>query len=93
MRLESAMNRSQKLILDTSGLNHLADDPDCTWLLAGITSGYFPRTTSTIVEEIAATDDDQRKRHLLDLCQGGRECYSPHGSLFVRCHALQTPQR
>ncbi len=63
------MNRSNRLILDTSGLNHLADDPERQSLLAGITSGYFPRITSTNIEEIAATVGAQRKKELLDVCQ------------------------
>src|SRR5882724_749108 len=63
------MNSSNRLILDASGLNHLADDPERPSLLAGITSGYFPRITSTNIEEIAATVGAQRKRELLDVCQ------------------------
>ena len=58
------------LIPDTSGLNHLARDPECPALLAGITAGYFPRITSTNLEEIAATTKAGQKRQLLDVCQG-----------------------
>ncbi len=35
----------QRLSFDTSGVNALADSPDCAALLAGISSGYFTRLT------------------------------------------------
>lgn len=63
------MNHSNRLILDTSGVNHLADDPERPSLMAGITSGYFSRITSTNIEEIAANVGTERKTQLLDVCQ------------------------
>jgi hypothetical protein len=57
----------QRLSFDTSGVNALADSPDCAALLAGIRSGYFACLTFPSVAEPLATSDPHRRNTLFDI--------------------------
>lgn len=58
-----------KLILDTSGINALADDPECTVMLPGVRSAYLVGVTETAVSEIAANSDETRRIQLLGIVE------------------------
>src|SRR5216684_2696643 len=71
----------QRLSFDTSGVNALADSPDCAALLAGISSGYFTRLTFPSVAEPLATTNEARRNRLFDTLNALRlngECLEAH---------------
>ena len=59
----------KKLILDTSGINALADDPECTVMLPGVRSAFLVGVTETAVSEIAANSDETRRIQLLGIVE------------------------
>src|SRR6266571_5598039 len=77
--------RKPVLTFDTSGLNHLADDPDRPAIVAGLRVGYFTRLTLTSVEEISANSSRARRDDLVGLCGSllaAGECVHPHNWLL-----------
>src|SRR6266436_3998255 len=86
----------QRLSFDTSGVNALADSPDCAALLAGIRSGYFTRLTFPSVAEPLATSDPVRRNRLFDVLnalQLNGECVEAHNWILtelVQKHAKNT---
>jgi len=83
----------QRLSFDTSGVNALADSPDCAALLAGIKCGYFTRLTFPSIAEPLATADPARRNSLFEILNGLRlngECLEAHNWILtelVRNHA------
>lgn len=53
------------LTLDTSAINHLADDPESEALIAGLTAGFFVRHSFSSVSEVIATTDPVRRSQLI----------------------------
>jgi len=86
----------QRLSFDTSGVNALANSPDCAVLLAGIRSGYFTRLTLPSVAEPLATSDPVRRNKLFDVLNALRlngECLKAHDWILtqlVQNHAKNT---
>lgn len=81
------MSGQPRLSFDTSGVNALADNPDCKALLAGIRTGYFTRITFPSVAETVATSDASRRNRLFDILTALRlngECLEAHQRLFTR---------
>src|SRR5438445_8672610 len=71
----------QRLSFDTSGLNALADSPECSALVAGIRSGYFTRLTFPSVAEPLASSDLVRRNRLFNVLNALRlngECLEAH---------------
>ena len=58
-----------KLIFDTSGINWLADDPDCVAILAGLRAAYLVGVTETVISEIAANSNEERRIKLLGVVE------------------------
>src|SRR5438093_10715777 len=56
-----------KLIFDTSAINKLAADPDCSAILAGLCIAYHIGITGTVLSEVVANSDDRKRGQLLDL--------------------------
>jgi hypothetical protein len=76
----------QRLSFDTSGVNALADSPDCPALLAGIRCGYFTRLTFPSVAEPLATTDPVRRNKLFDVLNALRlngECIEAHNWILT----------
>lgn len=71
------------LVFDTSALNRLADDPESGSLVSQIGSRLHVRLGFTLLSEIAATPDEDRRHSLLGLCsrlmaaEGGGDCLGP----------------
>jgi hypothetical protein len=63
------MNCNPILILDTSGINRLADDPDSQALIAGLRSGFHFRLTFLNVSEVIANEKRERRDQLLRICR------------------------
>jgi hypothetical protein len=86
----------QRLSFDTSGVNALADSPECAFLLAGMRCGYFTRLTFPSVAESLATSDPVRRNRLFDVLNALRingECLEAHNwilSELVLNHARKT---
>ena len=59
----------KKLILDTSGINALADDPDCVALIRGLRITHLSGVTETTISEIAANSDEARRIQLLGVLE------------------------
>jgi hypothetical protein len=82
------MNKGlQRLSLDTSGVNALADSPDCAALLAGIRCGYLTRLTFPSVAEPLATADPVRRSRLFDVLNALRlngECLEAHSWILTK---------
>jgi len=81
------MSGQPRLSFDTSGVNALADSPDCAALLAGIRTGYFTRITFPSVAETVATSDASRRNRLFDLVTALRlngECLEAHQWLLTQ---------
>ena len=68
-RVEAMDQSRKKLILDTSGINALADDPERTVILPGVLSAYLVGVTETAVSEIAANSDEARRIRLLGIVE------------------------
>jgi hypothetical protein len=76
----------QRLSFDTSGVNALADSPDCPALLAGIRCGYFTRLTFPSVAEPLATTDPVRRNKLFEVLNALRlngECLEAHNWILT----------
>lgn len=57
------------LTFDTSAINRLTDDPDSDLLLAGMSAGFYIRSTFESVEEIMATRWSAQRHNLLGMCK------------------------
>lgn len=64
-----ATDQQSILTLDTSAINHLADDTDCEALIAGLRNGFHHRLSFTSVSEVLATENCWRRRKLLAVCR------------------------
>src|SRR5271168_639614 len=53
------------LTLDTSAINHLADDPESEALIAALTAGFYVRHSFSSVSEVIATTDPVRRSQLI----------------------------
>lgn len=75
------------LMLDTSAINHLADDSHRDALISSLISGFFLRLTFTSIDEVAATSDNEKRDRLLyvwrRLLQTG-ECLLPGKELLQK---------
>jgi hypothetical protein len=74
------------LMLDTSSINGLTDDPDSGALIAGLRSGYFVRFPFTSISEIIATTSGDRRQQLLQVCRrllaSAGDCIEPHHEII-----------
>lgn len=59
----------KKLIFDTSGINALADDPDCVALIRGLRITHLFGVTESAISEIAANSDEARRIQLLGVLE------------------------
>lgn len=63
------MNEKTIVAFDTSAINSLADDPNCTVLLPKICSGFHVLLSATSAGEMIAAPDALRRSKLLALCK------------------------
>jgi hypothetical protein len=56
-------------MFDTSGLNALVDDADRSIIIRGLGIGFCVPISETNLSEIAATNREERRLELLDLCR------------------------
>ena len=75
---------TKRLILDTSGINALADDPEWAVMLPGVRSAYLVGVTETAVSEIAANEDETRRIRLLAIV----ERLLKFGTCIIPFHAI-----
>ena len=59
----------KKLIIDTSGINALAADPDCDAIIRSLPVAYHVGITETVIAEVAAHPDDIERNLLLDVME------------------------
>ena len=83
----------RRLILDTSGLNALADEPEPLILAKSLGEGFLLRLSETNIEEIGANTELERREKLLTLCRfivHAGECIIPYHSIIehlAKAHA------
>jgi len=73
------------LTLDTSAINHLADDSDCETLLARISAGFHVRLSFTCVSEVISPEDRDRRERLLSVTRSllaGGDCIDPQHEII-----------
>jgi hypothetical protein len=61
------MAQRPRIILDTSAINKLADDPEFGVLFAGIKTAFFVRVTETNIAEVVATKESEERVRILQV--------------------------